>query len=80
MIVMEYLERGSLADRLKDKNPLFNYEAHKYLVQVLEGVDFLHQRLVYHNNIKPANILFSKTNDVILESQEALSGRLSRLQ
>ena len=64
MIVMEYLEGGSLADRFKDKIPLFNYEAHKYLVQILEGVDFLHQRLIYHNNIKPANILFSKKDDV----------------
>ena len=44
MIVMEYLAGGSLADKLKDHKPLSNYKAHKYLEQILEGVDFLHQK------------------------------------
>ena len=36
----------------------------KYLKQILEGVDFLHQRNIYHSDIKPANILFSQGDDV----------------
>ena len=44
MIVMEYLSGGSLADKLKDHMPLSNYKAHKYLKQILEAVDFLHQQ------------------------------------
>ena len=55
--MMEYLEGGSLADKLKDQKPLPNYAVHKYLKQILEGVDFLHQRNIYHSDIKPANIL-----------------------
>ena len=60
MIVMEFLESGSLADRLKDQKPLLNSVAHQYLMQILEGVDFLHQRNIYHSDIKPSNILFNK--------------------
>ena len=66
MIVMEYLEGGSLADRLKDQKPLPNGAVLKYLKQILEGVDFLHQRNIYHSDIKPANILFTKDDDVKL--------------
>ena len=64
MIVMEYLEGGSLADKLKDQKPLPKYAVLKYLKQILEGVDFLHQRNIYHSDIKPANILFTKDDDV----------------
>ena len=64
MIVMEYLEGGSLADRLKDQKPLPNGAVLKYLKQILEGVEFLHKRNIYHSDIKPANILFSKEDDV----------------
>ena len=66
MIVMEYLEGGSLADRLKDQKPVSKYLVPKYLQQILEGVDFLHQRKIYHSDIKPANILFNKKDDVKL--------------
>ena len=59
MIIMEYLSEGSLADKLEDKTPLSNYFVHKYIVQILEGIEFLHQRQIYHSDIKPANILLT---------------------
>ena len=64
MIIMEYLEGGSLADKLKDKKPLPNYLVHKYIVQILEGVEFLHQRKIYHSDIKPANILLTSEDNI----------------
>ena len=64
MIVMEYLAGGSLADKLKDHKPLSNYKVHKYLGQILDGLDFLHQRNIYHSDIKPANILFTEQDDI----------------
>ena len=63
---MEYLEGGSLADKLKDQKPLLNEVVLKYLKQILNGVDFLQQRNIYHSDIKPANILFNKEDDVKL--------------
>ena len=53
MIVMEYLAGGSLADKLKDHKPLSDYKAHRYLKQILEAVDFLHPKNIYHSDIKP---------------------------
>ena len=47
MLVMEYLDGGSLADRIKDQKPLPNDAVLRYLKQILEGVDFLHQRNIY---------------------------------
>ena len=58
---MEYLESGSLTDKIKNHNnsPLYNDSVLKYLVQILEGVEFLHQNKIYHSDIKPANILYT---------------------
>ena len=64
MIVMEYLAGGSLADKLKDHKPLSNYKVHKYFGQILDGLDFLHQRNIYHSDIKPANILFTEQDNI----------------
>ena len=61
---MEYLERGSLADILKDKKPLPGYLDRWYLLQLLEGVDFLHQRNIYHSDTKPANILLTSQDNI----------------
>ena len=43
MIVMEYMEGGSLADKLKDQKPLPDISVLKYLFQILEGVGFIHR-------------------------------------
>ena len=64
MLVMEYLEGGSLADKLKDQNPLPDKKVLKYLVQILEGVSFIHRRDIYHSDIKPANILFTSEDNL----------------
>ena len=61
---IQYLEGGSLDDKLKYKTPLPNYWVHRYLVQILQGVDFLHRRLIYHSDIKPANILFTSDGTI----------------
>ena len=64
IIVMEYLTGGSLADKLKDHMPLPDRKTHKYLLQILDGLDFLHQRNITHNDIKPDNILFTEKDNL----------------
>ena len=60
IIIMEYMEGGSLTDKLKSENPLPDESVLKYLTQILEGVSFLHRREIYHSDIKPASdILFT---------------------
>ena len=39
---------------------------YKYFVQILEGVDFLHQRNIYHSDIKPSNILLTSDDNIKL--------------
>ena len=64
MIVMEYMEGGSLADKLRDQKPLPDNSVLKYLTQILEGVSFLHRKEIYHSDIKPANILFTADDNL----------------
>ena len=59
MLVMEYMEGGSLADKLRDQKPLSENSVLKYFTQILEGVSYLHRKQIYHSHIKPANILFT---------------------
>ena len=74
---MEYLEGGSLADKLISQNPLPDNSVLKYLVQILEGVSFIHRRKIYHSDIKPANILFTAADNLkISDFGIAVGGQL----
>ena len=64
-IVMEYLESGSLLDKIKT-GCLDKCSSLKYLGQILEAVNFLHSKSIYHSDIKPANILFTSNDDLKL--------------
>ncbi len=53
---MEYLESGSLADRLRTKLPS-PHEAANLMISVARALHSAHQRNVIHRDMKPANIL-----------------------
>lgn len=57
--VMEYLERGSLEDRLKD-GPLSVPQAAQLFREVAVGLVHSHNRGVLHCDLKPANILLDQ--------------------
>ena len=65
-IRMEYLEGGSLFDKIKNYGRLNKTIAIKYLIEILEGLEFLHQQNVFHNDLKPANILFTADDHIKL--------------
>lgn len=46
-----------LASAPEQKLPLF--QAHKYFVQLIEGLQYLHGQGVIHNDIKPGNLLLT---------------------
>jgi serine/threonine protein kinase len=56
-IVMEYLERGSLADRLQLEGPLPPHEASLLLLQVLDALGAAHRLGIVHRDVKPGNVL-----------------------
>jgi serine/threonine-protein kinase len=55
---MEYVEGGTLAERLKGR-PLPPREAASLLVPVAAAVQHAHQRGIVHRDLKPANILLT---------------------
>ena len=67
-IVMEYADDGDLSSKIKE-----NFKKHKYfeepliwktLIQILEGLKYLHKNCIIHRDLKSANIFLTK-NGVI---------------
>ena len=62
-LVFEYLENGDLIRYFK-KNPLFEEEDLKdFFKQVVEGVQYIHNKKIIHRDIKLDNILLDKKNN-----------------
>lgn len=70
-IVMEFIENGSLASIVKSFGRMRESLVSIYIVQVLEGLNFLHEQGVIHRDIKGANILISTGGQVLVRSLHA---------
>jgi len=57
MIVMEYLAGGMLYDVIADKGTLTEQEASTVMLEILEGVEYLHKEGIVHRDLKPENML-----------------------
>ena len=64
-ISMEYLEGGTLQDRIA-ANGLTAHQALDLVEQIGECLDFAHRKGVVHRDIKPANILFRSDGTPVL--------------
>ena len=53
---MEYVESGSLADRLRN-GPMDDREAAQLLISVARALHFAHRNEIVHRDMKPANVL-----------------------
>ena len=63
-IVMEYVDGGTLKDRLKQALP--PAEAIDYIIQAAEGLDCAHRNGIVHRDVKPANMLLRKDGHLLL--------------
>lgn len=63
-IVMEYVDGGTLKDRLKQALPV--PEAINFIIQAAEGLDCAHRNGIIHRDVKPANMLVRKDRHLLL--------------
>lgn len=65
--VMDYIEGNNLSDIVEGKGRLSEPLALKYIRQIANALDYLHQKKLLHLDVKPANILLDKnTGNAIL--------------
>ncbi|MCP4225541.1 MAG: serine/threonine protein kinase, partial [Actinomycetia bacterium] len=65
-IVMEFYERGALADQLVGGQPLPLANVLKMGVQISSALEVAHQREILHQDVKPENIFISEYHDFAL--------------
>ena len=59
-IVLEFIENGSLQQTVRKFGSLPEILVGKYSLQVLKGLEYLHDKDIIHRDIKGANILITK--------------------
>jgi serine/threonine protein kinase len=64
-IVMEYVDGGTLKDRLKQRQ-LTVMEAVDFVIQAAEGLGCAHSHGIVHRDVKPANMLLRKDGHLLL--------------
>ena len=62
--IMQYYESGSL-DHLLTHEQLSLEQKYDILLQILNGIDFLHSHNIIHRDLKPQNILIDRYKDKI---------------
>jgi len=75
-LVMEFLEGETLADRLV-KGPLPADQVLKYGIEICEGLERAHRGGVTHRDLKPGNVMLTKTGAKLMDFGLAKSGSLS---
>ena len=78
LFVLEFLDGGSLADRMRPRKPLHLSDVREILLQVAAGLQHAHKRGVLHRDVKPANILFDASEDKAVVSDFGLAKRAGR--
>lgn len=56
-LVQEYLEGGDLSFLLRQKKKLHEEEAKMIMTDLVNGLEYLHRKLIIHRDIKPQNLI-----------------------
>ncbi|XP_050992929.1 death-associated protein kinase 2 isoform X2 [Labeo rohita] len=59
VLIIELIKGGELFDFIAEKENLTETEAIEFMKQILEGVNYMHQKNVAHFDLKPENIMLS---------------------
>jgi beta-lactam-binding protein with PASTA domain/predicted Ser/Thr protein kinase len=63
-IVMEYVDGRTLRDIVKTEGPLPGQRASEIMADVSAALDFSHRHGIIHRDVKPANVMITKTGAV----------------
>ncbi|BDV03475.1 MAG: hypothetical protein HPPSJP_1960 [Candidatus Hepatoplasma scabrum] len=66
VIVMEYLDGKTLEKYIREKQYLSSKEVATFAIEILEGLDHVHQNGIMHRDLKPANITITVDNKLKL--------------
>lgn len=64
--VMDHLDRGTLADRIRRRGPQSTAHTLQMLEQSAEPLSFLHERGLVHRDVKPSNLFYDDQGDFVL--------------
>jgi len=66
-IIMDYLDGGTLKERIKRNGKLSPAEAVEIIKPVANALDYIQKQAIYHRDLKPSNILFLAENPVLTD-------------
>jgi len=65
-IVMDYARNGDLLEYVNSKKKLTEEEAREIFIQIVEALNYTHNKNIIHRDIKLENILLNENNEVII--------------
>lgn len=66
-IVLEFCSRGDLYEAIRTgTGPLETERVRQFMFQLVDAVDYIHQKGMYHRDIKPENIFLTESGDMKL--------------
>jgi serine/threonine protein kinase len=64
--IMEYVEGGSLSDLVKERGPLSEADAVRYIKDVAIALGHIHEHKINHLDVKPGNVMVRTKDDTAI--------------
>lgn len=65
-VVLDFISGETLADKMNRENTLSQYEAKSVILSILNGLNFLHNRQIIHNDITNQNVMLDLSGKVAI--------------